>query len=73
MSGEFDLYGVYVPSLLVWMLAAFLITAGVRAVLARVGFYRAVWHRSLFNLALYAIVLGGVVHLAGRVAPWLQS
>jgi len=69
MPGEFSIYGVFIPSLLVWMFAAFLITSGARVVLTRVGFYRLVWHRSLFNLALYAIILGGVVALA----PSLQS
>lgn len=69
MPGEISLYGVFIPSLLVWMFAAFIITSAARAVLVRVGFYRLVWHRSLFNLALYAIVLGGVV---GFVL-WLQS
>ena len=61
MPGEISIYGVFIPSLLVWMLAAFILTSAARAVLVRVGFYRLVWHRSLFNLALYAIVLGGVV------------
>ncbi|WER47415.1 DUF1656 domain-containing protein [Cupriavidus sp. WKF15] len=69
MPGEISIYGVFIPSLLVWMLAAFLLTSAARAVLVRVGFYRHVWHRSLFNLALYAIVLGGVV----GIVPWLQS
>jgi hypothetical protein len=69
MPGEISIYGVYIPSLLVWMLAAFVITSVARAVLARAGFYKLVWHRSLFNLALYAIVLGGVV----AMVPWLQS
>ena len=69
IPGEISIYGVYIPSLLVWMLAAFVITSAARAVLTRVGFYKLVWHRSLFNLALYAIVLGGVVALV----PSLQS
>lgn len=69
MPGEISIYGVFIPSLLVWMLAAFLVTSAARAVLSRVGFYRLVWHRSLFNLALYAIILGGVV----AMVPWLQS
>ena len=33
---EFDLYGVFVPATVAWMLAAFAITAGVRAA-QRVG------------------------------------
>ena len=69
MPGEISIYGVYIPSLLVWMLAAFFITSAARAVLARAGFYKLVWPRSLFNLALYAIVLGGVV----AIVPLLQS
>ena len=31
--------------------------------LVRVGFYRIVWHRSLFNLSLYILVLGAIVAL----------
>ncbi len=31
MPGEFSLYGVFIPSLLVWMLAAFAITSGARS------------------------------------------
>ncbi|WP_430869496.1 DUF1656 domain-containing protein [Cupriavidus basilensis] len=69
LTAEIDVYGVFVPSLLALMFLTFVITAGMRAVLARVGFYRLVWHRSLFNLALYLLVLGGVVALA----RWLQS
>ncbi|TAL56875.1 DUF1656 domain-containing protein [Pandoraea sp.] len=69
MSGEINIYGVFVPSVLGWMLIAFAITTGLRMLLGRSGFYRLVWHRSLFNLALYVIVLGGTVSLI----HWLQS
>jgi hypothetical protein len=30
----------------------------------RSGLYRYVWHRALFDLALYVCLLGGVVYLA---------
>ncbi|MBE7244001.1 MAG: DUF1656 domain-containing protein [Actinomycetospora chiangmaiensis] len=63
MTGELDLYGVFVPSLGAWMLLAFLLSLAVRGVLARIGFYRLVWHRPLFDLALYVVLLGGVVSL----------
>ncbi|WP_416050757.1 DUF1656 domain-containing protein [Cupriavidus basilensis] len=69
LSAEIDLYGVFVPGLLALMFLTFVITACMRAALARAGFYRLVWHRSLFNLALYVIVLGGVA----AMARWLQS
>ncbi|KDP86961.1 membrane protein [Cupriavidus sp. SK-3] len=64
MSGEIDVYGVFVPTLLALMLVTFAIATCMRALLARLGFYRLVWHRSLFNLAIYLIVLGGVVAIA---------
>jgi len=68
MSGEFDIYGVFVPSLGIWMLIAYAVTAQVRRLLIASRFYRLVWHRALFDFALYVIVLGFVVLVANRVA-----
>lgn len=60
MIGEFNLYGIYFP----WPLVLGVITLGVawivRRVLARVGFYRVVWHPALFDLAIYVVLLYGV-------------
>ncbi|AWN36364.1 DUF1656 domain-containing protein [Methylobacterium radiodurans] len=64
MKGELDLYGVFVPSLAAWMLLAFVIVLPLRWILARAGFYRLVWHRPLFDLALYVLLLGAVVSAA---------
>ncbi|WP_353191195.1 DUF1656 domain-containing protein [Pandoraea pnomenusa] len=64
MSGEIDIYGVFVPTLLALMVVAFVLTGALRFLLARIGFYRLVWHRSLFNLAVYIIALGGIVVIA---------
>ena len=61
MTGELDIYGVFVPSLAAWMLLAFVISLVVRRLLAWTGFYRLVWHRPLFDLALYVVLLGAVV------------
>ncbi|MEH3146096.1 MAG: DUF1656 domain-containing protein [Methylobacterium frigidaeris] len=66
MSGQFDLYGVFVPALLVWALATLVLVIPLRHLLARAGFYRLVWHRPLFDLALYVVLLGGVVLLGLR-------
>jgi hypothetical protein len=61
--GEVEIYGVYFPSLLILMVLAFGVTAGLRILLGQLGFYKLVWHRSLMNFALYVIVLGGFVVL----------
>ena len=69
MIGEFDIYGVFVPALLVWALVAVSLTGVLRAVLARVGFYRLVWHRPLVDLSLLIIVL---VIVANALPHWIQ-
>lgn len=69
MTGELDLYGVFVPSLAAGMLIAFLASLLLRRLLARLGFYRLVWHRPLFDLALYVVLLGVVVALARPLLP----
>ncbi|AHB04911.1 MULTISPECIES: DUF1656 domain-containing protein [Pandoraea] len=69
MSGEIDIYGVFVPTLLALMVVAFVLTGALRFVLARIGFYKLVWHRSLFNLAVYIIALGGIVAIARAFHP----
>jgi hypothetical protein len=60
MIGEFDFYGVFIPPLLFWTVAALLLTAVLRRLLRWVGFYGLVWHRPLFDFALLVIVLGCV-------------
>ncbi|GJD47413.1 Protein AaeX [Methylobacterium crusticola] len=62
---DIDLYGVFVPSLLVWAIVAFAVTAVLRRIIAGLGLYRAIWHRPLFDLSLYLTCLGGVVAVAG--------
>jgi hypothetical protein len=60
MIGEINLYGVLLPPLLVWLAFALALAALVRMALARIGFYRFVWHRPLFDLAVLVILLGCV-------------
>lgn len=67
MTHEIDLYGVFVPDLLVWVVVAFLLNVVLRRLLALAGFYRLVWHRALFDVALFVLVLGGVVAVSHRV------
>jgi hypothetical protein len=60
MPAEFDLYGVYMPRLLVLMLVTLFIVIILRRLLAWAGAYTLVWHRGLFDLALYVLLLGAV-------------
>ena len=69
MIGEFDIYGVFVPALLVWALVALVLTAALRTVLAWVGFYHLIWHRPLVDFSLLIIVLAV---LANVLPDWIQ-
>jgi hypothetical protein len=69
MIGEIDVYGVFLPAVLILMLVSYLLCQIVTRVFARVGLYRFVWHRSIFDLAIYVIVLGIVVIVSHRLIP----
>jgi hypothetical protein len=56
-----EVFGFYLPPLLMWGLLALLPFAALRWLLQRGGFYRLVWHRPLFDAALYVILLGAVL------------
>ncbi|MCY1181134.1 efflux system membrane protein [compost metagenome] len=60
MIGELDISGIFLPTLLVMMAATYLLFLLVHGLLTRMHFYRLVWHRAMFNVALYAVLLGAV-------------
>jgi Protein of unknown function (DUF1656) len=67
MIGEIDIFGIFVPAVLVLMLIAYLLSLAVRMVFGRIGLYRFVWHRSVFDLAVYVMLLGIVVIVSHRL------
>ncbi|MFT0862478.1 DUF1656 domain-containing protein [Ancylobacter sp. G4_0304] len=64
-----EFVGFYLPPLLIWATAVLVPFLLLRRLLDRLGLYRFVWHRSLFNLALYVLLLGGAIFLGN--AQWL--
>lgn len=64
-----ELLGFYLPPLALCAGGAIILFAVLRWLLARLDLYRFVWHRPLFNLALYVLLLGGVVFIGDRVWP----
>ena len=57
MTGELNIDGVFVPSLLVAAAIAFCLTSVVQWILRRLHLYRFVWHAGLFDLALFVVLL----------------
>lgn len=70
MIGEFDIYGVYFPAFAVFAAIALLLQVVViNRLFNAIGFYRLVWHRALFDLAVYVILLGAVTAAAASILP----
>jgi hypothetical protein len=63
MSGELNFHGIFFPTLLLLALVALALRVVLGRILSAVGFYRWVWHRALFDLALFVILWGAVTAL----------
>jgi hypothetical protein len=64
---EVDVFGIYVAPIAVLLLAAWLLLLLIRRFADWLGWADNVWHPSLFNAALYLILLSVLVlALAGR-------
>ena len=63
---ETNLFGVYVAPISLMLVAAWVVTIGLRRFAARFGLLRYVWHPSLFVFAVYMIVLSSMVSLVAR-------
>ena len=64
MIGDLDISGVFLPTLLVLMGITYVLFLVVHGLLTRMHFYRLVWRRALFNVGLYALLLGAVDSLS---------
>ena len=66
MRSDFNIYGVYVPALLVALVITYAFSALASRLFVRLDLYRHVWHRALFDLAIFVCLLGGVVYLSSE-------
>ena len=61
MKYQLDLFGVLLPSLLLWNVLAFVLARIVSKLIARAGLYRRIWHPALFDFALYVCLVSSLV------------
>lgn len=66
MIGEISIGGVYIPSLLLLVFAAVLLTALLSRFLSAVGFYRLVAYRPLTDIAFFLLLLAAIAWLTAR-------
>jgi hypothetical protein len=69
VSDTLDVLGFFVPAIFLWALISVPLYAAARWGLARIDAYRFIWHRALFNTALYVLILGAVMTVGGTT--WL--
>ena len=65
---EVSVSGVFLPAALVWAGIAFLLWSVTSRTLSRMGFYALVWHRALFDVALFVLFWGAISALAYHTA-----
>jgi protein AaeX len=58
---EINVFGVYVAPMSVNMVAAWVVTIGLRRSAVRFGLLRHIWHPAMFVFAVYMIVLSTIV------------
>jgi hypothetical protein len=61
MKYELDLFGVIIPSLLLWSVVAYVLARGVSKGAGRIGLYRHIWHPVLFDFAVYVCIVTSLV------------
>ncbi len=71
MTGEIEIAGVFVHPLLIAVCLALPLAQLIGWALGRIGFYRLVWHRGLFDVALTIVLWAGIGALitGGSLAP----
>jgi len=61
MKYELDLFGVIVPSLMLWSVVAYVLARSVSKLAGRIGLYRHLWHPALFDFAFYVCLVASLV------------
>lgn len=67
MIGEIDVYGLFLPPLLILAILAWILSGPVKRGLRAAGVYKWVWHPPLFDVALYVLLLAGLTALSALV------
>lgn len=58
MIGEIDIAGIFISPLLLCLLSAFIGRIMISTLFEKTNIYKVVWHRPLFDMSLFFILLG---------------
>lgn len=63
---QLDIHGVIIPTFIVLAIGSLIASQIIGRFFSYVGLYRIVWHRPLFNLAFYIMLLGASTYIYNR-------
>ena len=69
---ELNLFGIYVAPFILYVVAAAVIFFPVKLGLDWLGVDRFIWHRPLFDVALFVCTVSAITLLAGPRGIWLS-
>jgi hypothetical protein len=69
MIEEVRIFGIYMPSPLLWAVLAAVLTFMIRPLLVRIPLHRVLWHPALLDLALFQLFWWGLGLLADGCLP----
>ena len=69
MVEEIHIFGVYMPSALVWAVVALIITSLLRGTLLRLPLHAILWQPALIELAIFLLLWWGIARLADSFLP----
>ena len=61
MTYELDIFGVLVPTLLLWSVLAYALARIISKLIARTGLYPRIWHPALFDFSLFVCLVASLV------------
>lgn len=64
LTGEIDVFGLFLPELLIYAIVALVAQALVSRVFAKLDLHRLFWHPPLIEISIFVICLGGVAATA---------
>ncbi|CAN0625835.1 protein AaeX [Burkholderia multivorans] len=69
MIEEIHLFGIYMPTALVWAIVALIVTSLLHGTLQRLPLRLLLWQPALLELATFFLLWWGIAHLADTYFP----
>ena len=70
MIGEWNIGGVFIPTLLVIAVISFVLSLFLTATFRRYQLYRFVWHAGLFDVAVFVVITWLISTISSGLQPY---